>query len=891
MTLAGIAATTSTAYAAHSSKHAAKHHVKRTAKHHVKRKAKPKKHAKAKKTTNARTVATAGHTTATHSPVETTAPQLSGTTVEGSKLAVTNGTWSYSPTSYTHAWLRCGSSGGSCATIAGATSNSYTLASSDVGHAIEARVTAVNSRGSASATTAPSATVTAPVAASGSSLLIGTQTVEPTADSNGPNSAQAFSFTSSSAGTANSIDVYVDTPNTATGLIAGLYADNSGNPGALLATGSLSSIKNGAWNAISIPATAVSSSTTYWLAVLGTGGTIAFRDNSAASSCATETSWSSSLNALPSTWAVGLRWTSYCPISAYVSGSTATGTGAGGTSAGTGTIGTGSGGTGSGGTGSGGTGSGGTGSGGTGSGGTGSGGTGSGGTGSGGTGSGGTGSGGTGSGGTGSGGTTSPTVNVFVAQNAAGTGDGSSCANAQSASWFNSSSNWGTGGTQIGPGTVVGLCGTITSQLTVQGSGTSANPITIYWEPGATLSEPYCPGRDTACLNTNNNSYLTLNGGSNGSILSTANGTGLANQNGNVVGLWAEGCNGCTIENLNISDMYVHTSATDTAADTDDGMFVSGSDLTIADNTLHDDDAAINGVWDTTDQNIAIFGNDIYNINGAFNSVVNNESGGSIGPILFYDNTVGNYGNWDTTDDAYHHDGIHCWTSDGGAGAHYNGFYIYDNQFGGTTDLAGSPYGDEMTAQIFLEGSPDGTPCSDNSSNFYIFNNVLTENAFINNGLIGVAAGTDHIYNNTMIGADTTQGVCLNVNNAPSGQIVENDVLTGCGTQVYDASSATFATLDHNVEADNGGWVFGSNYLGSGASQFAQWQSLSGGDAHSVIPVSASLNSDGSLQTGSPASGEGTNLSSMCTGDLAPLCTTIGGTQRPSTGSWNAGAY
>ena len=77
--------------------------------------------------------------------------------------------------------------------------------------------------------------------------------------------------------------------------------------------------------------------------------------------------------------------------------------------------------------------------------------------------------------------------NIYIAQSAAGSADGSSCANARAASFFNSSGNWGTGTTQIGSGTVVHLCGTITTDFTSQGSGASGNPVVVDGT-GATMS-------------------------------------------------------------------------------------------------------------------------------------------------------------------------------------------------------------------------------------------------------------------------------------------------------------------------------------------------------------------------------------------------------------------
>src|SRR5271167_3518712 len=49
---------------------------------------------------------------------------------------------------------------------------------------------------------------------------------------------------------------------------------------------------------------------------------------------------------------------------------------------------------------------------------------------------------------------------VYISQN--GNGGGSSCSDTQSATYFNTPGNWGSGGNQIGPGTTVHVCGTFT---------------------------------------------------------------------------------------------------------------------------------------------------------------------------------------------------------------------------------------------------------------------------------------------------------------------------------------------------------------------------------------------------------------------------------------------
>jgi outer membrane protein assembly factor BamB len=85
-------------------------------------------------------------------PAVITLPRLSGVAKVGKSLSVTKGTWNYSPTGYAYQWLRCTSTGTSCKAITGATRSSYRLTSADAGHKLEARVTASNPAGSATAT-------------------------------------------------------------------------------------------------------------------------------------------------------------------------------------------------------------------------------------------------------------------------------------------------------------------------------------------------------------------------------------------------------------------------------------------------------------------------------------------------------------------------------------------------------------------------------------------------------------------------------------------------------------------------------------------------------------------------------------------------------------------
>ena len=152
-------------------------------------------------------------------------------------------------------------------------------------------------------------------------VLLGQQTVLTAADSNSAGKAEAFRTTAGATGTVTSLTVFVDTGSSATTLVAGIYADRGGTPGALLGQGRLSGPTQGAWNAITIPGVAVTAGTVYWIALLGPSGsgTLRFRD-SEPSGGRSETSRTTNLTTLPATWSTGAVWTG-SPAAAYGSSS------------------------------------------------------------------------------------------------------------------------------------------------------------------------------------------------------------------------------------------------------------------------------------------------------------------------------------------------------------------------------------------------------------------------------------------------------------------------------------------------------------------------------------------------------------------------------------------
>jgi hypothetical protein len=104
---------------------------------------------------------TAVVTSAVVAPTNTSPPTISGTAQDGQTLTAATGTWSgTAPISYAYQWRRCDSSGLNCADVQGATTQTFLLSSTDVGKTLRVVVTASNTGGSNSATSAQTAVVT-----------------------------------------------------------------------------------------------------------------------------------------------------------------------------------------------------------------------------------------------------------------------------------------------------------------------------------------------------------------------------------------------------------------------------------------------------------------------------------------------------------------------------------------------------------------------------------------------------------------------------------------------------------------------------------------------------------------------------------------------------------
>jgi hypothetical protein len=542
-------------------------------------------------------------------------------------------------------------------------------------------------------------------------------------------------------------------------------------------------------------------------------------------------------------------------------------------------------------------------------------------------------------------------TNVYLAQTAAGAANGSSCANARAYGYFNTAANWGTGSTQIGPGTTVHLCGTITDSLngtllTAQGNGASGNPVTIHFETGAILQSP----AETTFINGGNHSYFIIDGGTtcgwinqaevacNGLIQNTLNGySGMTCPGGSCAHQVSTQMinnfnSNLEVRNLTIGPVYIHGGTSDTTFTAPGPKCVDfttgGGNINIHNNIMHDAGWCLNGGGNS----ITVANTEIYNSDhgmgmGQYTDTPNTWTG-----VTVHDSYIHNNGMWDQSNNAFHHDGIHlfsyCGTNVGGNNTYcpktiITGVNIYNVMFGGN-------WGSNNTANIFFEG---------NIENANLFNNVTVVYAAsqLNNGQYNGYGTNVNFFNNTVLGPGTAyQTIKYSIFNGP-GIAIENNVWTdggmistsgpfpvggasGCpytlpsgaggGTQPCLNLTYSLKTNAYLAPADFGngfGYTLcvaavctGNGFLNFNASGFASFESLApekgGVFRDTTQPIGTWLNATtGAELSASPTIGAGTNLSALCiqNGGSLPnaLCSDITGNPRPLTGAWDIGAY
>jgi hypothetical protein len=517
---------------------------------------------------------------------------------------------------------------------------------------------------------------------------------------------------------------------------------------------------------------------------------------------------------------------------------------------------------------------------------------------------------------------------IYIAQNSAGGNTGADCADARSVSWFNSSSNWGSGAAQIGPGTNVHLCsGTYTGgggasdYLTFQRSGTSGKPITLIADQGpVTITSTSWSG---PVINLAGKSYVTVNGTSskdtangtsanNLTIEATLNGTSAGKCSGGSCTSQTDGgicvnngspngnSSNVTITNVTCQNLYVISSPADNG-----GENTSCFDIWNVDNGVVQNNVCTYAKWirfsyavGSTYANpvLTYSGNNLSNMDHPLFITASDTSGVAVASGFYiYGNTYGSMAAWDNNADNNHHDWIAHISANGSASS-LTDFYIYNN-------TAAGDVGANANAAIFTANDGGGI-----LSNINVFNNLAvntsTNHCFANGFITWSNGGSMRAVNNTFVSHTPYNGCTNNGENVPgddavvyeggsTGLTFENNIVQGMAhNAIYtDGSGTSVTAINYNDDYNVGGW----DWMGEETTTFSTWQSDCRCDGNSITK-NPSLSSSTYVPTsGSPVISAGLDLNATCSGQptigLGALCSDANGNARPSSGGWTMGAF
>jgi hypothetical protein len=455
---------------------------------------------------------------------------------------------------------------------------------------------------------------------------------------------------------------------------------------------------------------------------------------------------------------------------------------------------------------------------------------------------------------------------IYVAQVAHGSDNGTSSADAHSILWFNTAVNWGTETGKIGPGDTVHLCGTFSTAGLILGNGMSGNPITVLFEPNAKMTAPIW---SSGAIQANSRSWIIIDGGTNGLIECTDNGTALGHQ-ADACGVAAEGVSHFTVQNLTIDNLYARTPMSADGNRFGVGVNLSGSDIIVQHCQVKEGDTMIGVGWGTgTNSNVIIHGNTIGRCNHGItigtaqtNAILNN--------VTISNNRIDSLDVWNGNA-GLHLDGIIIFNEASDSSGELNNLQIYGN-------CIGPNIGNINTSSCFVICYK-----AEQVQGMKIYNNIFTSTPpyYWTNGFVAASGLNALIANNTMIGSGS------GISTGHNARCYNNlEYLTSAGLSV--GNGGTVGDHDYNVlyfpppSSANFTMVYntwsGRYYTMSG------WQAATGWDMHSLLEKP-----DIDTITGMPdasdtvARGHGKNLSEYFTTDYF-------GNPRPAIGPWTIGA-
>lgn len=470
----------------------------------------------------------------------------------------------------------------------------------------------------------------------------------------------------------------------------------------------------------------------------------------------------------------------------------------------------------------------------------------------------------------------------------------------QAYTWFNTASNYVAGDTIKVCGAITGTGTAATNVLTTQATGSSGNPITLFFETGSSIKLPSCGTKSTnptgGCVTVSNQWWVIDGNNLAGTIQNTLNGTsgatcpgGTCSLNNATAGVYV-GASNVVVKNLTIADMYDRTPCNNSTNEASSyGVFVDGTgaitNVTVSGNTIHDglNLIAFSG-GSTSISNMTATGNTLSRSSAG---VVLAEGGGAstaTNTTVSFNDISDAYYWWDTAD-SDHLNGMHLFAAASGThmtGVVINGNYIHGD-FGGNTCGGG---GSHTTASIYIETTGGGA-----ASGVQVFNNKIVTglNDDPSGGMIAIGDGSDvspQIYNNTMIGNATSGplngiGMLLTAATLKAQNNIGKNLNYGIFLNGTGVSQITLS--------DTNDWFTVTNFRVNGSVEsFATWKANGIKFDPNSITTDPNLNASTFVPNGgSPVIGTGLNLTSL---GIIALDTDYAGAARPPVAAWDMGA-
>lgn len=541
-------------------------------------------------------------------------------------------------------------------------------------------------------------------------------------------------------------------------------------------------------------------------------------------------------------------------------------------------------------------------------------------------------------------------TNVGVTQNGGSTN--------QNWTWFNAPASWGSGANQIGPGSIItlisnfsGSTGTnvATNYFNIQGSGTVSSSITIRFASNATLTAA-CWSVSGA-ININGQSNIVIDGGVNGLIQNTNNGSNLGTQQQSF-GIIGTGDN-VTIKNLIVTNIFISIAGQDNRFG--GCIAVSGNSLQVTNCNLSWADACLNipgsTVLNTTWSNVEVWHNHFYHFNHAIFAAPPQTNG-----LLTNTDYSYNYFNagfdFNLPNSDIHNDGIIIGNNDYNPNLVMANTTVHDNFFTSnfpqnTTSgfyIGCNNFYQQIQGIYVWNNVVQLTNCNNplqiNASNAFVFNNTCYTPISI--GGQGTITGS-RLYNNISSTGIGMMSACTLTNSFSSGDPtnqlrVLTNFLTNCFSDYNVFASITANSLGFSLQCynvTNGATVISDSLSGSpgnNSSGMDAWQTWVGNewgdcnppyntprfwlcgnnlptivnglaafclvhcDPHSITNIPTFIANSLVLATNDTvAQGHGTNLYNtllaMNSKVAALSLTDYNGNSRPLAGNWDIGAY